>query len=57
MARAEITYQLAEDEVLSAEIDVEDSYPDAVDEARTQAQRMFLAALADVMGNTRPAAE
>lgn len=48
MANICLTYTWGKHESLSVEIYAEDSYPDAVDEARAQACRAIRDALADV---------
>ena len=48
MARVRVTYQFADGDALAVEVSVSESYPDAVDQARTEARALWH----DVLGAT-----
>ena len=48
MARVRVTYSFADGDTLAVEVTVSESYPDAVDQARTEARALWC----DVLGVT-----
>lgn len=45
MARASVTYRYDADESMTCEVEVDVNYPDAVDEARQQALKLYATAM------------